>query len=569
MLLQYSPFFFPLLLSGGLSVIIASISIRNRNNPVALPFAILMGAVALWTIAYAVQLVSADLATTLMLIDMEYIGIVIVPVAWLLVVLWYTGRSRYVTALNVGLLLIVPTIILFMVITNPFHHLYYSAIYPHQVSGSVLWIFTYGPLFWINIGFNYLLMMVSFILLASRFSGAPVIYRRQILLLGIAVIVPVLANLVYLSPLDPVPGLDLTPFTFTLVGIIIAAALFRYQLFLTLPIAYPQVFSAINDGLIVTDTNNRIMDLNPAAREIAPVSGELIGRSLSSAFSQLSGFITGNGCTPESHKEIVIPEKGSPRWYDVSCRPFTISGDSPTGHLFILRNITDRHNALDALASAHRKLNLLSSVTRHDTMNKITGLIVYIDLVRSTSDQTVRERYLLQIDKIARMIRDEVAFTRDYQETGVKSPAWQDLSACIASAKSQVDMEGIPVIEDCRGTALLEDPLLVKVMINLLENAVRHGGNRLSSVRFFCRYEGGSLVVVCEDDGAGIGEADKIRLFTRGFGKNTGLGLFLSQEILASTGLSIRENGTPGHGARFEIVAPKGTFRDKGKTGRE
>lgn len=566
MILQYSPFFFPLLLSGGLTGIIACISIRNRSNPVALPFAVLMGAVTLWTTAYAVQLITADLATTLFFTDLEYIGIVTVPVAWLLVVLCYTGRPRYVTARNVGLLMIVPAIVVLLVATDPLHHLYYSLIYPGQVAGSVLWIFTRGPLFWINVGYNYILLMVSLILLASRFSGAPAVYRRQILILGIAVIVPVLANFVYLSPIDPVPGLDLTPFTFTAVGIVLAVGLFRYHLFLTLPVAYPQVFSAISDGIIVADISNRILDLNPAAQTIAQVPGELIGKVITSPFPQLSVFVANDGCIAESHQEIVIPNEGSSRWYDVTCRQLRISGQSPTGHLFILRDITDRHMALDALASAHRKLNLLSTVTRHDMMNKLTGLMVYLDLIRSTHDPAVRDRYLRQVDEIARMIRDEVAFTRDYQEMGVKSPAWQDLSACIASAKSQVDLGKIRVTEDCRGTELFADPLLVKVIINLLENAVRHGGSRLSMVRFSCRHEGDSLVIVCEDDGTGIGDTDKGRLFARGFGKNTGLGLFLSHEILAGTGLFIRENGIPGQGARFEITAPSGSFRVTGDT---
>jgi signal transduction histidine kinase len=72
------------------------------------------------------------------------------------------------------------------------------------------------------------------------------------------------------------------------------------------------------------------------------------------------------------------------------------------------------------------------------------------------------------------------------------------------------------------------------------------------------------LLIVCEDDGVGISAEDKKKLFTRGFGKNTGLGLFLSREILAITGITITENGIPGKGARFEIAVPKGAYRFTG-----
>ena len=81
----------------------------------------------------------------------------------------------------------------------------------------------------------------------------------------------------------------------------------------------------------------------------------------------------------------------------------------------------------------------------------------------------------------------------------------------------------------------------------------------------------------------GVSAEEKKRLFTRGFGKNTGLGLFLSREILAITGITITGititgititgiaitgNGVPGKGARFEITVPKGAYRFTGTGGK-
>jgi len=563
MIFQYSPFFLPLFFSAVVTGILAYIGIRNRISPVAGPFALLMTAVTLWTAAYAVQLIAADLSTTLLLTTIEYVGIVTVPVAWLLVVLSYTGRSHYVTRRNVALLFVVPALIVFLVATNPLHHLFYSAIVSRFVDGSIIWVFFRGPFFWLHAGYSYLLLLASLILLASRYSGAPKIYRRQILILGIAASIPVLVNFFYLFSFDPVPGLDITPFTFMAVGVILAIGLFRYQLFLTLPVAYPQVFSAVCDGIVVADMQNRIVDLNPAARQIAGNPGEVIGQPLTGSFPQLSRFISDDEKPAGSQGEVMIPRNGTPRYYDVVYQRFCAAGPDPTGHLFIFSDITDRRVALDALASAHKKLNLLSTVTRHDMMNKVTGLMVYLDLIKTQDDPAVKAAYLKRVDEIARMIQGEIAFTRDYQEMGVKSPVWQDLSSCIHNAKSRVDTGTISVSGQCAGVEVYADPLLVTVIINLLENAIRHGGSRLDTVRFSYRCDGESLTVVCEDNGAGIEEADKARLFTRGFGRHTGLGLFLSREILGSTGITILENGIPGQGARFEISVPPGLFRLK------
>ena len=221
--------------------------------------------------------------------------------------------------------------------------------------------------------------------------------------------------------------------------------------------------------------------------------------------------------------------------------------------------------ALVVLDTAHKKLNLLSIVTRHDMMNKFTGLLVYADLAKIQSDPEKITLYLQKIDEIARMIQKEIAFTHDYQEMGVKSPVWQDLSMCIADAKSQVDIGGIVVTDACAGLEIYADPLFVKVLINLLDNAVRHGGIRLTTIRFSSEKNDDSLVVTCSDDGNGINESEKTRLFTQGFGKNTGLGLFLVREILLITDVTIRENGVPGTGARFEITVPPCAFRFSGR----
>jgi Osmosensitive K+ channel histidine kinase len=109
---------------------------------------------------------------------------------------------------------------------------------------------------------------------------------------------------------------------------------------------------------------------------------------------------------------------------------------------------------------------------------------------------------------------------------------------------------------------IFADRLVEKVFFNLIDNALRYGGPKMTAIRFSSRETDNGLVLVCEDDGAGIRVEDKARLFQKGFGKNTGLGLFLSREILAITGIAISETGK---GARFEMVVPKGAYRFTGK----
>jgi signal transduction histidine kinase len=105
------------------------------------------------------------------------------------------------------------------------------------------------------------------------------------------------------------------------------------------------------------------------------------------------------------------------------------------------------------------------------------------------------------------------------------------------------------------------DPLLEKVFYNLIDNSLHYGGEKMTTIRV--TVSGGSepLRIMYDDDGAGVSADDKKQLFTKGFGKHTGLGLFLSREILSITGISITETGEPGKGARFEITVPEGVYR--------
>jgi signal transduction histidine kinase len=97
-----------------------------------------------------------------------------------------------------------------------------------------------------------------------------------------------------------------------------------------------------------------------------------------------------------------------------------------------------------------------------------------------------------------------------------------------------------------------------------MDNAVRYG-DTITTIRFSFENRRGDKIIVCEDDGVGVRAEEKEKIFERGVGKNTGLGLALSQEILDITGISIEETGEPGKGARFEMTVPKGMWRVAGK----
>jgi signal transduction histidine kinase len=203
---------------------------------------------------------------------------------------------------------------------------------------------------------------------------------------------------------------------------------------------------------------------------------------------------------------------------------------------------------------------MLSSITRHDILNQIMGLRAFLELSKEDLKGTRHEAFIEKEDQAAEAIQRQIEFTKYYQDIGVNAPKWQDAESVIHEAKAQLTSTGIDIRITISGIEIFADPLIVKVFFNLMENSLRHG-ERVTTMSFSSRESDAGLVIAYQDNGVGITAGDKPKLFRKGFGKHTGLGLFLSQEILAITGITITENGERGNGVRFEITVPKEGYR--------
>ena len=223
-------------------------------------------------------------------------------------------------------------------------------------------------------------------------------------------------------------------------------------------------------------------------------------------------------------------------------------------------DVTERIRAESALRRLNRQLTLLGSATRHDILNKITIVLGFVARLEQKITDPELLHFLSRVKTATKEIQLQTESTRVYQDLGSSEPVWQDLDAIIAALKVPPQ---VTVKPEVAGIEVLADPMLVKVFENLLDNSVRHG-ERVTEVRISGSIAPGGLTLVCEDNGTGIPAEEKEVIFTRGYGKNTGLGLFLVREILSMGGMTITETGTEGVGARFEIFVKTGLFRRKG-----
>lgn len=227
------------------------------------------------------------------------------------------------------------------------------------------------------------------------------------------------------------------------------------------------------------------------------------------------------------------------------------------GTIICLFNVTMHMMADDALRMANKKLNLLSSITRHDILNKISIIDSNIIFIQKRNPPKEIDTFLLKIGTTTRAVQTQIEFSRVYQDLGSTDSRWQKIDSVLPR---RMVPEGVQFETTCGEVEVFADPMLQKVFFNLFDNSLRHGGH-VRQLRVTCREEEGGLKILWEDDGIGIPLEEKERVFERGYGKNTGLGLFLVREILGITGITIVETGTPGKGAIFDMRVPRGVYR--------
>ncbi|PKL60751.1 MAG: hypothetical protein CVV33_01055 [Methanomicrobiales archaeon HGW-Methanomicrobiales-4] len=237
---------------------------------------------------------------------------------------------------------------------------------------------------------------------------------------------------------------------------------------------------------------------------------------------------------------------------------------NPHGIFASSRDITEQKKGEEARREAIQKLRLLTSLTRHDIFNQLSVIEILLEMALQSSDPDKIQTLLSQAQEARGQIEATIGFTREYENFGIVSSTWQRIYRLIKSATVEIAHGKVTVfIQIPENLEVYADPIIRKVFSPLMDNAIRHG-EKISNIRFFCTEKGDSLLIICEDDGVGIPFKEKILIFDHGYGKHTGIGLFLVWEILSITGLSIRETGVPGKGARFEILVPAGKFRREG-----
>ncbi|OPY30934.1 MAG: sensory histidine kinase AtoS [Methanomassiliicoccales archaeon PtaU1.Bin030] len=470
----------------------------------------------------------------------------------------YAGKGRWMTVRNVILVSLVPAASMALYWTNDQHHLFYNWVRFDVVQDTVEIYTDYATAFFVLYLYIHVLTIVGSLFVFYLFSNTPRTQKKQT---GIVLAASCLPWLVSTGEVTFYMSGSYLDILMNFASLTLAACLYYIGTFTfkhsdVTALSYDAVVENMDDGVIIIDSDGALGYANSKAREVLGLSPEIMGKQAENVLAPLGLGPFCDGHAASSHEKWL-----NERVFNVKTRQIPGTRGEVQGHLITVRDVTEERKAKESLRLANDKLNLLSMVARHDMMNKLVVQRGYLELAGLNDGGTMtEERRRIMLANVEDM-ENIMIFTRDYQSLGLKSPEWQPLDPVVKEAERTVHPPGIDVRIDAGNVELYADLMLQKVFTNLLDNSVRHG-ERVSLVRVWTEENQDlSLSVFYEDNGVGVPIGEKEKIFELGHGRNTGLGMYLSRQILGITGSSMREKGRAGEGCIFEILVPAGKWR--------
>jgi PAS domain S-box-containing protein len=263
----------------------------------------------------------------------------------------------------------------------------------------------------------------------------------------------------------------------------------------------------------------------------------------------------------QAYNEVPCSDKnGEPVWVAWTIRPVMDSNNVPVEFLLVGIDITERKNVESALQRVNAKLNLVSSIARHDILNKLTIISATISLLKDMIHDATQQGYLQHAEDAMIAIKNQILFTRDFKDMGMEKPYWQVLDDIFLQIQEAIRISNAELEIPARDLEIFADPWLNKVFLNLI-NYIRYHGKSQTKITVSFQEVADGLEINIKDNGNGIPADKKEKIFERGSGETNGYDLFLVREILAITGLTIEEIGEPGNGVNFVIRVPKRAYR--------
>jgi signal transduction histidine kinase len=578
-------------LSGLLSLGVAYSAWRRRPAAGSTEFALLMSAAAYWSLTYAAGLNTSGMENKLILNQVTYIAIAYIPVLWLFFSLRYTGTAK-LSRKQMLLLLLMPTLTTIIIWTNNTHQFFWSNI-SLQTEGVITSVAnTRKTWFWIHTTYSYICLITgAYFLLRSLGAGNSSLYRGQAIALAIGVFAPWIANATYIFELFPIRLLDPTPFGFTLTGLAISWAIYRFRLLDILPAARDAVLASMTDGVIVLDARNRIVEINPSAEKFLRDGDsslrQLIGADASLVLSQWPHVVERFQDVTHAYATAIPFQVGNrTRYVDVRISPIRDAAGKITGRVLVTSDVTSQKLTADlqkaketAEASSLAKSAFLASMS-HELRTPLNHIIGYSELLQEEVEANRhQDLYCDDLQKIhhsGKHLLDIITQILELARLEARMVALNKETFPLPDLVEDVITQIQPLLEKNNsqlGLKLPDDKLQIyadlakirQVIYNVLHNAVRFTEQGRVDVEVGA--QDGMAFIRVQDSGPGIPPERLATIFeafanpesaSRKKTEGLGLGLATAQQFARLMNGEIGVVSKVGRGSTFTIQLPLG-----------
>jgi PAS domain S-box-containing protein len=577
---QFSPLSLLPLFASVVALFIAVYVWRLRPRRGATTLAWLAIATLLWSLGYALEIAGADLPTKLFWAKVQYIGIASVPLCWLVFALEYAGYDRWLTRRNVALLAIIPVITVLLAFTTEIHGLIWSIFDLDPASSAAPLKVSHGAWFWIYWIYSQLLVLSGTVILIRTLASAQRPYRWQAGLILLAALLPWIGNFLYVTGLNPVAPLDLTPFAFVLSEAAVALGLSRFRLLSLTPVAQATVIENLNDGVFVIDDQGAIVNLNPAAQQLLQVSAaQVIGQPAAKVFERWPMLTERYRDATDLRDEISLGTGSDRRNYELRLSPLKDRRGRLMGRVLLVRDISELVQARDqALEASRLKSELLARVS-HELRTPLSAILGYAELLLDGSFGPLGEHQQRAIMEMTGSGQELTILVNELLDSAQLEAGalhlrtrpfdpiemLQRVENTMGVLARNKELELVTTIAPDLPTTLQGDESrLRQLLINLIGNAIKFTEHGTVQVRLY-RVDGKWWAMAVSDTGPGIPEEARRYIFepfrqvdgsiTREY-RGTGLGLSIVKRLVELMGGTVTLESEVGRGSTFTLTLP-------------
>jgi len=547
-------------------------------------FIFLMLAITIWTFSATFELSFTTLDQKILWSKISYIGIVSVSPLWFLFACHYSKIKKILSRYIKIIIWIIPVIILLLAFTNEFHGSVWPEITLTDSEIGIIAIYENGWGKFILLIYSYILLLTGTVILINFAIRAKQLYLRQVFLLTFSALIPWIGNALYYFRVGSFALLDFTPVFFTITGILLLWDIINFHLLDIMPVAYDTLFENMSDGVIVTDNEYRIIDINPVAGRLFQLNNS-VGNTVKKLFTgypEISDFIYS---THSGSNVLSLKVEDRFFWLDIRVTALINSYKKQSGKLIVIRDITENKKSELELAESERKYRNLNDakdkfirILSHDLKSPFQGMLglskMLSEEIEDLSKDEIREfshELNLSIQSQFGLLEDLLSLSKVQNEKIILLKKQINVSKEINNLFKLFEMfalsKHIQILNNINDDVSINaDPDMFRIMLrNLISNALKFtppGGTvSISTVKTI-----DEVTFIVEDNGIGIAAKDIPKLFrldhhftTKGTAneKGTGFGLILCKEVMEKHEGKIWLESEVGKGSKFCFSFPK------------